>query len=157
MTIRRATAADIPALQHLLAQILKLHHHIRPDLFRPHGGAYSAEELASLVADDDTPVFVYTDGQDRVVGHLFLQLKNEESSVFKPFKTLFIDDLCVDKTARGQNIGTLLYDFALDFARRHGCHNLTLDVWNGNADAVCFYRKRGMSAQSTRMEVLLSE
>lgn len=155
MPIRRATAADIPALQNLLAQILKLHHHIRPDLFRPQGGAYSAEELTALMTNDDTPIFVYTDGQDRVVGHLFLQLKNEESSVFKPFKTLFIDDLCVDETARGQNIGTQLYDFALAFARRHGCHNLTLNVWNGNADALRFYRKLGMEEQSTRMEVRL--
>ena len=43
MTIRRATAADIPQIDELLRQVLAVHHAGRPDLY--HGGVknYSDE------------------------------------------------------------------------------------------------------------------
>ena len=34
MTIRRATAADIPQIDELLRQVLEVHHAGRPDLFK---------------------------------------------------------------------------------------------------------------------------
>ena len=47
-------------------------------------------------------------------------------------KTLYIDDLCVDETLRGQHFGRALYDAAVAYAKAHGCYNLTLNVWAGN-------------------------
>ena len=70
-------------------------------------------------------------------------------------KTLFIDDLCVDKEARGQKIGEQLYQFALDYAKELGCYNLTLHVWNDNAGALRFYERLGMKPRYTEMETIL--
>ena len=36
-----------------------------------------------------------------------------------------------------------------------GCHNITLNVWEGNDPALSFYRKMGMQVQKTTMEVVL--
>lgn len=45
MTIRRATAADIPQIDELLRQVLEVHHAGRPDLFKGGVKKYTDEEL----------------------------------------------------------------------------------------------------------------
>jgi len=48
-----------------------------------------------------------------------------------------------------------LYDFALDFAKKEGCYNLTLDAWAKNTGAVRFYEKLGMKVQKYVFEEIL--
>ncbi|MFR2192528.1 MAG: GNAT family N-acetyltransferase [Streptococcus sp.] len=48
-----------------------------------------------------------------------------------------------------------LYQFALDYAKELGCYNLTLHVWNDNADALRFYERLGMKPRYTEMETIL--
>ncbi|AND79516.1 GNAT family N-acetyltransferase [Streptococcus pantholopis] len=154
MTIRPAQKTDIPALEKLLQQILTVHHQARPDLFTAKGGKYSREELKGLIADELRPVFVYEDEHGRILGHLFTIIQ-EAKAPSVPHKTLFIDDLCVDEEARGQKIGSELYQFALKYAREIGCYNLTLNVWNDNQGALRFYERQGLRAQETRLEQIL--
>lgn len=112
--------------------------------------------MKELLQDESKPIFVYTDGKNRVLGHLFLVIKETEgSSVSKPLKTLFIDDLCVSKEARGQKIGQELFEFALKYAKKLGCYNLTLNVWNDNKGALAFYERQGLKARETKMEKIL--
>ena len=70
-------------------------------------------------------------------------------------KTLYIDDICVDEQYRGRHIGKALYEYVLEYARSIGCHNITLNVWEGNQPALQFYRNMGMGVQKTTMEVIL--
>ena len=58
MTIRRAEPRDIPQIDVLLHQVLDVHHAGRPDLFKPHATKYTDDQLAGIIADDRTPVFV---------------------------------------------------------------------------------------------------
>ena len=46
-----------------------------------------------------------------------------------PAKTLFIEDFCVDEACRGQHIGTTLFDFVKAEAKRLGCNDICLNVW----------------------------
>lgn len=154
MTIRLATEADIPVLTSLLQDILQVHHQARPDIFKVAGQKFSEVELKALLNDPDKPVFVY-ELEGQVVGHLFCELATATGDVLEPVKTLFIDDLCVASSARGQKIGEQLYDFALTYAKEQGCHNLTLDVWADNAGAVRFYERLGMVPQKFRMEQII--
>ncbi|HFI0149635.1 TPA: N-acetyltransferase family protein [Streptococcus suis] len=154
MSIRKAKQSDIPVLNELLQDILQVHHQVRPDIFRSSEQKFSEEELGALLDNPTKPVFVYeVDG--KVVGHLFCELATATGDVLEPAKTLFIDDLCVASTDRGQKIGEQLYDFALSYAKEQGCHNLTLDVWADNAGAVRFYERLGMKPQKFRMEQVI--
>mgnify|MGYP000706646534 FL=1 len=45
-----------------------------------------------------------------------------------PFKALFIDDLCVDKQARGQHIGESLFEYVKQQAKKLDCYEVTLNV-----------------------------
>ena len=156
MSIRLAQPNDIPALLGLLEQILSVHHQVRPDIFKGSGGKYSKEELKQLMAQKQTPIFVYENEDGQVLGHLFVTIKEvSDNPVLHPIKTLFIEDLCVDQAARGQKIGDQLYQFALRYAKEIGCYNMTLNVWNDNERALRFYQRQGMKPQETVMETIL--
>ena len=155
MTIRKARPSDIPVLNELLQDILQVHHQARPDIFKSGGQKFSEAELVALLEIPDKPIFVF-ELEGQVVGHLFCEFRTTSGDVLEPIKTLFIDDLCVASSVRGQKIGEQLYEFALSYAKEQGCHNLTLDVWADNAGAVRFYERQGMKPQKFRMEQIIN-
>ncbi|MFU2204501.1 GNAT family N-acetyltransferase [Streptococcus pluranimalium] len=153
--IRRANEADIPRIQEFLGQILRVHHEVRPDIFKAQGSKFTSQELLDVIKDPKKPVFVYEDAQGNVLGHLFLILREAKGGALQPIRTLFIDDLCVDQESRGLGIGEQLYQFALAKARECGCYHLTLNVWNANEGAVRFYERMGMRPQEMHMETII--
>lgn len=154
--IRRATGNDIPGIKHLLGQVLLVHHKGRPDLFKEIGQKYLDEELAELIQVDENPIFVYEDEKGGILGHCFCQtIEREEGPNVYACKTLYIDDLCVEETARGMHIGKALYDFVKQYAKEHGYYNLTLHAWECNPNAVGFYSHLGMQVQQYTMEEIL--
>ncbi len=156
MTVRRASERDMDKLLDLLVQVDMVHHRGRPDLFKGPATKYTKEELAAILADDTTPVFVAVDDTDAVWGYAFCVFQQQvENNILTDVKTLYIDDLCVDESARGQHIGRTLYDYVVNFARQNGCYNLTLNVWACNQSALRFYESCGLVPQKIGMETIL--
>ena len=152
--IRRAEEKDIEGLIELLYQVDAVHHGIRPDLFKGNTPKYSEQDLKAILTDEDKPIFVYDEG--KVLGHAFCQVSEvRDHRLLQDVKTLYIDDICVDETARGKHIGQALYEFVRDYARSIGCYNITLHVWEGNDTAFSFYKSMGMQVQKTGMESIL--
>jgi ribosomal protein S18 acetylase RimI-like enzyme len=154
MTVRRAEEKDIPVLLHLLEQVNLVHHKGRPDLFKK-TTKYSVEDLMHLLSDPDRPVFV-CEADGTVLGHAFCimqVIQNDRMSVDR--KTLYIDDICVDESARKEGIGRALYRYCESYARESGCYNLTLNVWTCNPSAMRFYEKMGLKPQKIGMERIL--
>ncbi|MCR5501447.1 MAG: GNAT family N-acetyltransferase [Lachnospiraceae bacterium] len=154
--IRRAKDKDIPRLLELLVQVDMVHHKIRPDLFNGPATKYNEEELRGILRDEKSPVFVYTDEEDRVLGYAFCIYKQIIGDhVLTDIRTLYIDDICVDEQARGGHIGRSLYEYVIDFARKERFYNVTLNVWAGNDGAFAFYKNCGMQPQKYGMETIL--
>ena len=155
MTIRRAQNKDIPEVHELLAQVDMVHHVGRPDIFKI-GNKYNDDELMELIKDDNRPIFVAVDENDKTLGYAFCIFKQfENDNVLTDIKTLYIDDLCVFENLRGQHIGRALYEYTKDFAKKSGCYNLTLNVWSCNKSAQRFYESVGMKPQKVGMETIL--
>lgn len=154
--IRRAQEQDLDRILELLAQVLMVHHNGRPDLFKGSATKYTKEELRGIIRDDHTPVFVWTDPDGTVQGYAFCIHKQAVGdNILTDIKTLYIDDLCVEETCRGQHIGKDLYEYVLAYAKEAGCYNVTLNVWSLNADAMRFYEKCGLVPQKVGMEKIL--
>jgi len=156
MRIRKAEEKDIPRIMELLGQVLELHAEIRPDIFIPGTTKYTVTELAELLKQEDKPIYIAVNDEDVCRGYAFCQLKEQDFSTnMVQFKSLFIDDLCVDKDARGQHIGEYLFEYVKQEAKKLGCYEVTLNVWAGNTSAEHFYEKMGMKTQERRMEYIL--
>ena len=157
MDIRFAEPQDVPGIISLLRQVGEVHHQGRPDIFRSGAQKYGASQVLQMLNDPKTPIFVAVDG-DRVLGYSFCLLKSHlQDPVLCDHTTLYIDDLCVDESSRGQHIGSTLYRAVCDFAREKHCHSVTLNVWYCNTSALKFYEALGMKPQKIGMETLLEE
>ena len=153
VTVRRAQDKDIKRVTELLGQVLELHADLRPDLFIHGTTKYTENQLSDIFADERTPVFVAVDESDTVQGYAFCIFKEPAFSTnMVSVRTLYIDDLCVDSNARGQHIGTTLFDYVMEFAKESGCYTVTLNVWEGNDSARHFYEKMGMFVREPQME-----
>ena len=152
--IRKAEKRDVGRIIELLHQVNMVHHVIRPDLFKPYTTKYDEQALEELLSDGNKPIFVFDDGV--VQGYAFCQVTEvKNNQLLQDIKTLYIDDICVDETARGKHVGKALYDYVHDYALSIRCYNITLNVWEGNEPAICFYRNMGMQVQKTTMETIL--
>lgn len=156
MRIRKAEEKDIPRIMELLGQVLEIHAEIRPDIFIPGTTKYTVTELAELLKQEDKPIYLAVNDEDVCRGYAFCQLKEQEFSTnMVQFKSLFIDDLCVDKDARGQHIGEYLFEYVKQEAKKMGCYEVSLNVWAGNTSAEHFYEKMGMKTKERQMEYIL--
>lgn len=156
MTIRKAQEKDISRIIELLGHVLQIHAEIRPDIFIPDTTKYTEQELAALLKDEKKPIYVAVNEEDVCMGYAFCQMKEQPfSNNMVQFQSLFIDDLCVDRFARGQHIGESLFDYVKQEAKRMGCYEVTLNVWAGNTSAEKFYEKMGMKTKERQLEYIL--
>ena len=154
-TVRRAEGRDIPEILRLLVQVNMVHHNGRPDLFKGPTTKYTEAELSQILQNDDTPVFVCADDQGRVLGHGFCILQRFGGQLMTEHDTLYVDDICVDEAARGMGVGRAIYDHIVNYARRLGCYNVTLNVWTCNPGAKAFYERLGLKPYRVSMEQIL--
>ena len=156
MNIRKAEEKDIPRIIELLGQVLQIHADIRPDIFIPGTTKYTVCELTELLKNEAKPVYVAVNKEDVCLGYAFCQLKEQPfSNNMIQFRSLFIDDLCIDKQARGQHIGEGLFEYVKQEAKKLGCYEVTLNVWTGNTPAEKFYEKMGMKTKERQLEYIL--
>lgn len=152
--IRRAEKKDIPQIEKLLYQVNNIHAEGRPDLFKKDYKKYTEQELEEILLQEQRPVFVAVDGET-LLGYAFCVFQQPQGNNMQLVRTLYIDDLCVDEKNRGQHVGKQLYDYVLEYAKKNGCYNVTLNVWACNESARRFYDKCGLRVQKTGLEIIL--
>jgi GNAT superfamily N-acetyltransferase len=64
-------------------------------------------------------------------------------------KSLYLDDLYVKESYRGQEIGTRLLNKILEIARQENCKRVRWQVLNWNKPAIDMYRKSGAGIDDT--------
>ena len=157
MNICRGEEKHIPGMIRLLRQVGRVHSDIRPDIFRDGAQKYDEAALQELLRDENKLIFIGED-QGQVVAHCFCVLKDYRGSGAQTDRVeLYIDDLCVEETCRGQGVATAMYRYLQDYARSIGCSHISLNVWCGNDNAQRFYEKMGMKPRSITMEQPLEE
>ena len=94
---------------------------------------------------------------DKVVGHcIVIKEEKKETNSTLPYKSLYIDDLCVKEKYRNKGIATSLYNKVKEYAINNGYYNITLHAYNGN-EAVEFYKKIGMDVMMFTFEEILKK
>ena len=153
--IRKAVKDDIPDILKLLGQVNDLHAEGRPDLFIGGRTKYTADEIGEIIERSDRAVFVYSENGG-VSGYAFCELNDFSGSHnLTDRREIYIDDICVDETRRGDHIGTKLYRYVRKYAADNGFYRITLNVWSLNPDAEAFYRSLGMKVFKLGMEDIL--
>jgi diamine N-acetyltransferase len=152
--IRNAKICDINKILDLLKQVNLIHVSARPDIFKV-VTKYSYDELCKKIKEE--PIFVYVDENNNVLGYIFGVVQETKSEHLINKKTFFIDDFCVDQNARGLHIGSELYEYVREYARKENFDRITLNVWSFNENAYKFYLKCGLKPLETVMEEVIKK
>ena len=117
--IRKAEEKDAPRVLELLREIAALHHAGRPDIFSGADPKYDEAALCEKFGRENERIFVSVDENDRVNGYVMCVLQEKDDPFYtqRPYRTLYVDDLCVDKAARRRGVGRALMDRAVEEAR----------------------------------------
>ena len=157
MLIRRAEISDIPDILRLLVQVCNVHQAIRPEIFKRDGVKYTESDLIELLQDEGRPVWCAVE-EGRFLGYCFCQwVEYRDSSVSTDRRELYIDDLCVEESARGRGVATALFRHVTESAKAGGTDFITQNVWRGNDSALRFYEKMGMTPRKTTLELRLED
>jgi ribosomal protein S18 acetylase RimI-like enzyme len=138
ITIREATATDLPQIVRLLAQLYN-------DPAQEDYAAASSQydrAFAEVDADPRQTLLVAEDG-DSIAGSLVLIVVPNLTRRGRPYG--IIENVVVDAGRRGQRIGEALIRRAADEARSAGCHKVALMSRVERTDAHRFYERLGFA------------
>lgn len=145
-----ATLRDRDAVNALARQVHALHVGWRPDIFRmPEGDIYSGERFQAVIRSRQLYVAKLN---GIVVGYVLTSIKEKNLPPQVWRKVFLVDELCVDKSFRGQGIGTRMMEEVHVLAQAFGCTDLQLNVYPQNDEAVGFYQKCGFMIQNINMQ-----
>jgi ribosomal protein S18 acetylase RimI-like enzyme len=102
---------------------------------------YSVDKLTGELTNTNSE-FYFAVLDNRIIGYLktnFGQAQTELNSE----NALEIERIYVLKEFHGKKVGQILYDFALNIAKRENVDYVWLGVWEENPRAISFYRKNG--------------
>lgn len=154
ITIRRAAAADLPALCQLAEALARQHAGYDPGRYQTPVDVVAAyATLFSEHVGQPESVLMVADSDGEVVGYVFGAIE-PPSLVELAGRVGWIHDLYVSPTARGRGTGGNLLDAAVTGLRSLGCPGgVLLGVAAQNAAAVALFRQRGF--RSTLQEMTL--
>jgi GNAT superfamily N-acetyltransferase len=135
VTIRRATAADVPAIVALLADDALGRTRESPDDLRPYETAFAA------IDGDPRHLLLVADRAGAVVGTA--QLTFLPGLSHKGATRAQIEAVRVSADARGTGLGGTLLTWCVDRAREHGCAMVQLTSDATRPDAHRFYERLG--------------
>lgn len=105
------------------------------------------------INDIDKKIIIATDNTSKIYGLLICKIKEVKGHInLKDTKTLWIEELGVDKNYRKRGIGKQLLKEAEKIAEELDCKRIELNCWNFNKDAINFYKSIGMNTQRKIME-----
>jgi len=150
--IRRAEAADAPALGRLGALLMRAHYAFDPQRFLPPGSNPEAgygRFLAGQLGDEDVVVLV-AEKDGAVFGYVFAGI---EPLSWKELRDEcgFIHDVAVDESGRRAGAATALTEAAVEWLRSRGMPRVVLWTAEGNTGAQRLFQTRGFRRTMVEM------
>lgn len=134
ITYKVAKVEDIKELCRLLNELFTQEAEFMPD------EASQEIALAKIISDESIgEIFVaLRDGEIVAMVNILYTLSTALGA-----KVAILEDMIVDKRYRGQDIGSSLMDFVLEYIKAKGCKRITLLSDSDNFKAHKFYEKHG--------------
>lgn len=108
--------------------------------------------FARLAGSEDVAIYVATRSAE-VVGFVHVRLAVD---YYLQTSQAHVADLVVAPSARGRGVASKLLKMAENWARNHGCSQLTIAVFERNAEALALYERRGFERETIRLLKLLA-
>jgi len=144
ITIKEVTLNDVDRLQKLARQTFSetfSPFNTTENMNRYLDEGFSKERLARELNNKES-AFYFAELDGEAIGYLKLNWGQSQTEL-KEAGALEIERIYVLKQYHGKKVGQLLYDKAIDTAKRTNAGYVWLGVWEKNERAQNFYRKNG--------------
>jgi ribosomal protein S18 acetylase RimI-like enzyme len=143
VTIRQATADDVPAIVPLWQEMMTVHASLDAKRFRPaaDGAECWSEALAGWLRDENFCALVANAG-DRTVGYIAAWL-HQPPPIFQPDIYGFVSDICVAADWQQRGIGRRLFETLKEWLREKDASHIELRVAVKNPVSQAFWRNLG--------------
>ena len=145
--------ADYNDLEQLTELFMELHRHhvgLMPEAFIMPEREWFVERIADILSDVAQRVLVYDSG--KIEAYAVIRKIEVDTPDKPPRRVCFIDQFFGSESRRRQGVGTELFNAIKTFGREKGCTTVQLGVSAGNAGAVGFYEKMGLTPRTIQME-----
>lgn len=102
---------------------------------------FSIDKITTELNDENTE-FYFAKIENNVIGYLKLNFGASQTEL-KDDKAIEIERIYVLKEYHGQKVGQILYDKAIEIAKKKNAEFIWLGVWEENPRAINFYKKNG--------------
>ena len=132
-------------INNLAKQVHKLHVNWNPDMFLDVEQVIPIERLKKLL---ETESIYIAKIENKIVGYIIIDIKEQDNGFIRYRKILSIDTLCIDEKFRGQGIGTKMLEFAKRLGKEKNCTDMHLTVNPNNKNAIKVYENFGMKVNN---------
>ena len=144
MLIREVKDTDISkGLLNVFIEGFRYHYNGRPDIFSNKSDEELKEDLINSIMNDNIMVL---EDEDRIVGYIQYEIREKHA------KTMWVDQLVIDKQCQKKGYGKLLLDKVIELAKQENCERIELECWTFNDNAVGMYNHIGFSEQRVKLE-----
>lgn len=156
ISIRRAVATDVPALERLWVEFID--HHAEGDRYfqRSPGAARIHAARLTEELDRDDRLILLAEHQGEPIGFAIAEIRGG-SELFLVGPYGFVRDLGITRSARQRGVGQRLYAEVLDWFAEHGVRRAELDVTEKNEGARRFWERNGYRPLYIRMTADLTD
>ena len=106
--------------------------------------SFSTQKLTQELTNGNTE-FYFVVNNDEIIGYLKVNFMGSQTEL-KYNKSLEIERIYVAKEFYGKKVGQMLYEKAVQIAKKINAEYIWLGVWEKNLRALSFYRKNGFVA-----------
>ncbi|MBI3160600.1 MAG: GNAT family N-acetyltransferase [Chloroflexi bacterium] len=155
ISIREATAKDLPAIGHLWTEMDDFHRGLTLKLPQP---ADPARQWLDAFKDQlGKAAFLWVaEINGEIEGFLLARLKRLPAYL-GDVMVGEISDLYVDEEARGQKVAVRLAETAIAALKRHDIHSIEIQIMAGNHGGLAFWHKQGFHTELTQVRMLVGE
>jgi diamine N-acetyltransferase len=143
--VREATPRDLVAAAKIVEELDAHHARLQPEFFQaaPHGVRARLEP--AVASPDQLLLVAEARGGDGIVGLVHVRLFDTPSDpLLAQRRRGYVELLAVTRENRRTGIGRVLMQAASEWCRRRGATQILLTIWEGNDDALAFYRSLGL-------------
>ena len=144
-----AVLSDMNAVEALARQVHELHVGWRPDIYEMPEELYTKDRFLSHIRSRE--LYVAREN-GTVIGYVLLKMRAYDWPGVVRRKVMVVDEICVDRSCRGNGIGKQMMLEVRALAKAFGCTDMQLGVYPQNDDAVAFYQKCGFTIRSIDMQ-----
>lgn len=151
MIIRNAVSSDYYSVESIMQEVQMLHVAWRPDIYKSANPVLSKEAYMSMV---ESGTYLVAEIDHEIVGICSYLYRHIQSDKQVTRDIIFVDDLAVKESCRGNGIGTALLQYLKNKVRDEHLDGLELQVNARNMQARAMYEKNGFAEKSINMELL---